>query len=332
MLIEVRECVKAEVSLDQAGIWAQFFGVLQTFQRVTERHDQNLSDVVYSVCELLDRISKFPYPQLITPAVKQKAKDCILFRFNKLYTPNLALAVRGDPRRGFEACAELQQLLPQQPWAEDALNCLKERVKVLPADEQQKIIRGYNKLVAHEVHFDEDELASADDMSLRTWWQTYRENGGEELRLLSQRVFERLYELRPAQSGVEELNSSCKFIQAGRQALQTANSRYLTYLYVNRRLLQEYHGAVKPAAGSFRLGCHWPPTSVSALPALDDALAEAALEKEVITLDASIAALDAADEEALRAEKAAEAGAAAKPRASPRLAQKRKAEQRAAGR
>jgi hypothetical protein len=145
-------------------------------------------------------------------------------------------------------------------------------------------------------------------------------------------VYERLYELRPAQSGVEELNSSCKFIQAGRQSLLTTNSRYLTYLYVNRRLLVEYHGAVKPAAGSFRLGCHWPPTSVSAEPALDDAVAEAALEKEVITLDASIAALDAADEEALRAEKAAEAGAAAKPRESPRLAKKRKAEKRAAGR
>jgi hypothetical protein len=145
-------------------------------------------------------------------------------------------------------------------------------------------------------------------------------------------VYERLYELRPAQSGVEELNSSCKFIQAGRQSLLTTNSRYLTYLYVNRRLLVEYHGAVKPAAGSFRLGCHWPPTSVSAEPALDDAVAEAALEKEVITLDASIAALDAADEEALRAEKAAEAGAAAKPRESPRLAKKSKAEKRAAGR
>ena len=179
----------------------------------------------------------------------------------------------------------------------------------------------------------EEELASADDVPLRTWWQTYRENGGEELRLLSQRVLERLYELRPAQAGVEELNSCCKFIQAGRQSLLTANARYLTYLYVNRRLLVEYHGAVKPAAGTFRLGCHWPPTSFSAEPALDDALAEAALEKEVITLDASIAALDAADEEALRAEKAAdEAVAAAKPRESPRLANKRSAERRAAGR
>ena len=145
-------------------------------------------------------------------------------------------------------------------------------------------------------------------------------------------MLEPLYELRPAQAGVEELNSCCKFIQAGRQTLLTSNARYLTYLYVNRRLLAEYHGGVKPAAGSFRLGCHWPLTSVSAEPALDDALAEAALEKEVITLDASIACLDAADEEALRAEKAAEAGAAAKPRESPRLAKKRKAEKRAAGR
>jgi hypothetical protein len=117
------------------------------------------------------------------------------------------------------------QVLPQQPWAEDALNCLKERVKVLPADEQQKVIRGYNKLVAGEVHFDEDELASADDVPLRIPRQTYRENGGEELRLLSLRVLERLYELRPAQAGVEELNSCCKFIQAGRQSLLTVNAR-----------------------------------------------------------------------------------------------------------
>ena len=235
MLTEVRDAVKDGVTLHQAGVWGEFFGLLQTFQRVTEAHDQNISDAVYNVCELLDRINGFPHPSLITDEVKEKVKKCILFRFRKLYTPDMALAVMCDPRRSFNACAELRQLLPEQPWIDDSLNCLRTRITVLPDYEQRLILRGYSRLVAGDVRFEEKELAAADDERLSTWWETYREVGGEEVRLLSQRVLERLYELAPAQAGVERLNSSFKFIQAGRQALLSANARYLTYLYVNRR-------------------------------------------------------------------------------------------------
>lgn len=329
MLLEVRDVVKDGSSLKQAGIWGSYFGLLQTFQRVTEAHDQNLSDAVFNLCELLDRIDSFPHPELITEEVKSTTNECIQFRFQKLYTPDLALAVMCDPRRGFEAWDSLKRLLPHQPWEADALSCLKTRIKVLPDDEQRSILRGYTMLMGGEVHFEEDELASADNVQLREWWQTYRENGGGSLRLLSQRVLERLYSLSPSQAGVERLNSCFKFIQAARQALESANARYLTYLYVNRRLLMEYWGGAKPAAGSFRLGARWPPRAAFGIAALEDAVAEAEIEKVQVTLDASIAALEAAEEAALRAEKeAAKAG----PRSSPRLAKQRQAEKRAAKR
>ena len=97
----------------------------------------------------------------------------------------------------------------------------------------------------------------------------------------------------------------------------------------------EYWGGVKPAAGSFSLGARWPPRAAFGIAALEDAVAEAEVEKVQVTLDASIAALDTAEEAALRVEKAKKADAeAAKagPRASPRLAKQRQAEKRAAKR
>ena len=294
--------------LEDAGVYAEFLGLFQTAQRVSEANGQNLSDAVFNVCELLERIEIFDHP-LITTEIKTKAKDCIQFRFKKLYTPNLALAVMCDPRRSFAVDANLQRLLPKFSWREDSHNCLKTRLKVLPAEEQRLCLSAYADLVAGRFDFDEDAMDEADNLPLTEWYQQHREVGGEPLSMLSQRILERLYTLNPAQAGVERLNSLFKFIQACRQAMLAANSRKLTYLYVNRRVLEEYYGGKKPPPGSYALGKRWPARSESKLIAvLDDAIAEAVIAKEQVGVDVAIALMEA-DEQA-EAE-----GAVAAPRA-----------------
>ena len=67
-------------------------------------------------------------------------------------------------------------------------------------------------------------------------------------------------------------------------------------------ILEEYHCAEAPTAGSFTLGRRWPKAQ-----GLDEVLGDAAavshIEKVQVTLAQSIAAMEADDEAALRAEK-----------------------------
>ena len=69
-------------------------------------------------------------------------------------------------------------------------------------------------------------------------------------------------------------------------------------------ILEEYHCAEAPTAGSFALGRRWPKAQ-----GLDEVLGDAAavshIEKVQVTLAQSIAAMEADEEEALRAEKEA---------------------------
>jgi len=298
LLQRVKEAVVDDNGpLQSAGAYAELLSLLQIAQRSIEANNLNLSDAVFTFCELLDRVSLLDDP-LITEEMKKKTLDCIHFRFDKLYTNNMALAVMSDARRQFSVDNNVLRLLPEFSWREDAFNCLKKRIEVLPDAEQPIICRAYSNLVAGK-YFDfsgKDEmaLADADNMPQFQWWNTYRENGGADLCKLSECVLERLFSITPAQAGVERLNSQFRFIQAGRQALASENSRYLTFLYVNRRVLTDYHKEALPASGSFALGARWPLRTASKVEAaLDDAVDEAIIEKEQVGIAKAIAALEA---------------------------------------
>ena len=328
MLHELRAKVTDSSVLADSATWAEFFGIFQTFQRVTEAADQNLSDALFNVCELLRRVRGFNRGP-VTLAVRATAEKCILFRWGKLYTTDIALAAFCDPQRTFTVPASVDAMLPGFNLQSDAFACLKRRVEVLPAEEQKLILMAYSELVAGKIFADDDALELAEDMPLRDWWVMHRETRGMPgLRLLSERVLERLYVLSPAQAGVERLNSTYKFIQAGRMALSSVNARRLTYLYINRRLLEEYHGAEPPAAGAFALGRRWP-KGQGLDNVLDDAAAVSFLDKVQVTLAQSIAAMEADDEEALRAEKEEAGGEEGGARRSPRV--KKTAKEHAAG-
>ena len=298
LLTNCADAVKEGTLLNQAGVLAKLFGILQIHQRMCEVAKMNLSDGIYHICELLERIQLFQH-EMITVAMKATIKEAVLFRFRKLYVPEYALAVMLDPRRRFSGVGIN---LPDVDIAADARNILKKRIKVLPQDVQDRIMIGYNALVAGEVFDftgkDFELLARADDMPADEWWAI---NRTEIVQDLSVFVAERLMKVPLAQAGVERLNSSAKWIQAGRHSLLSWNARWLTAIFVNGRVRDAYHRAIKSKPpGFYRLGAHWPPRAADACTvALDDAIEEGELVAQDSVLRSAIAALEADEEAAL---------------------------------
>ena len=112
--------------------------------------------------------------------------------------------------------------------------------------------------------------------------------------MFSEHVAEPLFSISATQAGVERLDSQYLYIQAGRHALASENARYLTFLYVNRRVLAEFHGDAKRAVGSFKLGNGWPARKDDKLAAaLDDAVLEAVIEQaQAADIATAVAALE----------------------------------------
>ena len=161
---------------------------------------------------------------------------------------------------------------------------------------------------------DADKFEEANNMPLAEWYETYRTEVIEDLSVC---VAEPLAKVCLCQAGTERLNSAAKFIQEGRLALSSENARMLTAIYVNGRLLDEYHRniGVEKEPGFYRLG-HWPPRDAAVADVdehmLDDAQAEGDLETERHVLRDAVALLDADDEEAALILVQAHGGAATK--------------------
>lgn len=307
-LVKLADMVKDGTLIRRAGVMAEVFGILQLHQRMCEYDYQNLSDGLFHITEVLARIEAFDNP-LITAAHKRVIKEAIMYRLEKLWTPNYALAYMLDPRRRFGA-TNLNLAPVCSDMKAEAYSCLEQRIKVLPADVQHTIRRHYNALTGGDVYdfvgADAEKLEAANDMNAAEWWATFHKPEGKEL---SKNIAQPLFSITLAQAGVERVNSAGKRIVEGRWQLHTENQRMLTGIYVNSRQLRLAHekrfAAVKP--GSFRLGAHWPPRSASLTAiALDDALEEGEVPPSTVLRDALIELLRG-DEEAEAAAHAADA-------------------------
>jgi hypothetical protein len=302
-LTAIADMIKEGVLVRRSGVMAELFGILQLHQRMCEGDNQNLSDGIFHLREMVARIEAFDNP-LITAAHKKVVLDAVWFRFKKLWTPNYALAYMLDPRTRFgaaildlpELCADVRA---------EAYSCLEKRIAVLPADVQVKIRRHYNQLTAGSVfdfvHTEAHKLEAAYDMRTAEWWATFYKPEGADL---SKHLAEPLFTLSLAQAGVERVNSAAKHVVEGRWQLHTENQRMLTAIYVNGRSLKQAHqkqfAEAKP--GSFRLGANWPPRSASLTAvALDDVLEEGEIEPSTALRDALSRILNDDEDDAARA-------------------------------
>jgi hypothetical protein len=274
---------------------------MQIHMRLAEKTNANLSDGLYHWQEMRRRIALLG-GSIITPTVKALLLAAIDARWEKIYTPNMALAAMLDPRRGFapdNIDLSHVNILP------DALSCLKARIVVFSQEKQKRLLASYNGLIGtgrrdgsvfkfHDA--DASTLAEANNMPLWKWWQTYRTDAVAEL---SVDVAERLFVLSLTQADVERANGMCSRLQEGRAAMLSETARKWAYIYINVRALKQFHELQRTeyVAGTFAIGYGWPPIASNLnVIADEDARAEGP-EREVNVLRYALARLEAEDSE-----------------------------------
>ena len=298
-LAALSDGIKAGGIFEKAEVIARLLGILHMAQRQSERNSANLSDSFYNWCETRRRLQQFSH-ELITQEVKVILLRALDFRFSKVYTPSMALAVMLDARRQFSVD---DSHMPNCSIRSDALECLKKTIAVFPSEKQHRILEQYNSLVGTQTDAgtvfdfygnDAAALAAADDMPQYRWWRVYAKDTCDDL---AASIAVRILRIPASQASVERINSQFKYMQQGRVALTSTNARELAFIYINARACEAYYSRDVLPPGTFKLGAGWAPATDNAADAALDDVTAAPRVAEDHTLADALARLEEDDEE-----------------------------------
>jgi hypothetical protein len=298
--------VQNKEHMKKVMIYAKLIGEVKMLQRVLGYRGKNMTDAVFDCVESYERIKEYSarFGGEVPDADVAKLIQCFTNRFNQyILTPNAALAIMLDPRTrfGHNLPGVVKARFDRMGFdlVHNATEALKQRIEHLSHQDQMIIRAQFEDLKSdwRRGGLDERDFDDVHDIHPAEWMWNHRKAG---LMKLIEIVAIPILSVPIVADGVEQGNSTFKWVQLGRVRLSSSNAAKLVYTIVNQRLIQQYNDSMKAGrkTGAFKL-LHWWPSKLREMGAPITQVEEeenAATVKENARVQQLVDALEEAEE------------------------------------